>query len=54
MLFEHGFELENTYNEPCVICMTIITESIADHTNHFTDAFVCKIITYGLDIVTTL
>ena len=24
MLFEHGFELENTLNEPCIICMTLL------------------------------
>ena len=27
VLFEHGFELENTLNEPCIICMTLYAES---------------------------
>ena len=39
-LFEHGSELENTTNEPCIICMTLYTESVADRTNHFADVFV--------------
>ena len=39
-LFEHGFELENTFNEPCIICM--LTESDADQTDHFTDVLFTK------------
>ena len=54
MLFEHGFELENTLNKHCVICMTLITESIVDQTDHFTDAFFSEKVTYGYDIVTAL
>ena len=26
VLFEHGSGLENTENEPCIICMTLYTE----------------------------
>ena len=54
VLFEHGFDLKNTYNEPCIICMTLYTESVADQTDHFANAFVHENITYGYDIVTTL
>ena len=36
VLFEH----ENTSNEPCIICMTLYTERIADQTDHFADVFV--------------
>ena len=32
---EHGSELENTYNEPCIICMTLYRESVVDQTDHF-------------------
>ena len=39
MLFENEFKLENT-NESRVIYMTLYTESIADQTDHFADAFV--------------
>ena len=39
MLFEHGSELENTLNEPYIICMTLNTGSIADQTDHFADVF---------------
>ena len=48
MLFEYGFELENTYNEPCAICMTLYTESVADQTDNFADGFVCKNFAYVL------
>ena len=48
MLFEHGLELENTYDEPCSICMALYTESVADQTDHFTDAFVRENVAYGL------
>ena len=54
MLFEHGFEPENTENEPCNICMTLYTESIADKIDHFPDAFVREKVVYGYDVVTTL
>ena len=54
MLFEHGFELENTKNQPCIICMALYTESDADQTDHFADAFVWENVAYGYDIVTTL
>ena len=27
MLFEHGCELENTLNDPCIIYITLYTES---------------------------
>ena len=52
MLFEHGFKFEKTYNEPRVICMTLYTESVADHTDHFADAFVCKNLAYSYDVPT--
>ena len=48
VLFEYGFELENTYNEPCAICMTLYTESVADQTDNFADGFVCKNFAYVL------
>ena len=51
MLFEHGSELENTLNEPCIICMTLYMESIADHTDHFfTDVFLRKNFAYGCSV----
>ena len=40
VLFEHGSVLENTSNEPCIICMTLYTENIADQIDHFADVFV--------------
>ena len=54
MLFEHGSELENTYNEPCIICMTLYRESVVDQTDHFADVFVREHVAYGYDVVTTL
>ena len=48
MLFEHGSALENTLNEPCIICMTLYTERIADQTDHFADVFVRENVAYGL------
>ena len=42
VLFEHGSEFEITLNEPCIICMTLYTESVAYQTDHFTDFFVLK------------
>ena len=54
MLFEHGFELENTYNEPCINCMTLYTESVADQTDHFADVFVRENVAYRYDVVGTL
>ena len=30
------------------------TESVADQTDHFADAFVCENVAYGYDIETTL
>ena len=48
VLFEHGFKLENTLNEPRAIYMTLYTESIADRTDNFADAFVRE------NVVTTL
>ena len=44
VLFEHGFKLENFQNKPQVICMTSYMESVADHTDHFPDAFVCEML----------
>ena len=37
-----------------MICMTLNTESVADHTDHLPDAFVRENVTYGYDVVTTL
>ena len=54
VLFEHGFELENTSNEPRVICMTLYRESDVDQTDHFADVFVCDNVAYGYDVVATL
>ena len=54
MLFEHGFRLEDTENEPRVICMMLYTESIASQTDHFADTFVSENVAYGYDIVTIL
>ena len=51
VLFEHNFELEN---ESCTICKTLYTESIADQTDHYADAFVRENIAYGYDVVITL
>ena len=47
MLFEHGYELEKKpeKNEPCIICKTLYTESIAYQSDHFADAFVRENIT---------
>ena len=41
-LFEHGFKLENTSNEPRVVCMAL----------EWKDTFV--IVVYNYDVVTTL
>ena len=57
VLFEHGSELENTLNEPYIICRTLYTESIADQTDHFADVFcffVRENVAYGYDVVTRL
>ena len=54
VLFEHGSELENTINEPYIICMTLNTESIADQTDHFADVFVRENVAYGYDVVRRL
>ena len=53
VLFEHGSELENTYNEHCIICITLYTESVADQTDHFDDVFVLENIAWGCDDVMT-
>ena len=53
VLFEHGSELENTRNKPCIICMTYM-ESVVDKTDHFVGVFVRENIAYGYDFVTTL
>ena len=34
--------------------MTLYTESAADQTNHFADAFLRENVSYGYDVVTTL
>ena len=52
MLFEHGFKLENTLNEPCITRITLFTECVDDQTNHFTNAFVPENVAYGYDVVT--
>ena len=54
MLFEHGFKLENIWNDPWVICMTLYTESVEDQTDHFADDIVLENLEYGYDVVTTL
>ena len=52
VLFEHGSELENTEYEPCIICMTLYTERIADQTDHFANVFVRENVAYGYDVMT--
>ena len=45
VLFEHGSELENTYKQPCIICLTSYTESVADPNDlndHFADVLFVK------------
>ena len=54
VLFEHGFELENTSNKPQLTCMTLYTERIVDQTDHFADAFVSGNVTLSYDIVMTI
>ena len=54
VLFEHGFELENTYIEPCIYCLTLYMESVVDQTDHLADVFVHENVAYGYDFVTTL
>ena len=39
MLFEHGFELENTANEPRIIYMMLYTESVEDQTDLIAECF---------------
>ena len=53
VLFEHGFELDDTLKEPCIICMTLYTESVPDQTDHYSDAFVRENFEYSYDLVTT-
>ena len=48
------FGLENTLNEPCIICMTLYTESVVNQTDYFADAFVYENVAYGYNVVTTL
>ena len=50
-MFEHGSELENTLNKPCIICMTLYRESLADQTDHFADVFVSENIANGYVVV---
>ena len=50
MLFENGFELENTSNKPRVIYMTLYAESAAHQTDHFANAFVCENVAYSYDV----
>ena len=50
-LFEHRFKLENTYNEPQVIYMTLYTERVTDQTEYFADAFVHENVVCGCDNV---
>ena len=54
VLFEHGSELENTKNEPCIICMTLYMESVGDQTDHSAYVLVHENVTYGYDVVMTL
>ena len=57
MLFERGSELENTYKQLCIICLTLYMESVADPNDlndHLADVFVRKNVAYGYDVVTTL
>ena len=46
--------LDNTLNEPCVICISLYTESVAVQTEHFADAFVRENVANGYDVVTML
>ena len=51
---EHEFELENTSNEPRVICLTLYTKNLVDQTDHFTDFFGRENVAYGYDVVTPI
>ena len=42
VLFGDGSELENTLNEPFIVCMTLYTESIADQIDPFADVLFAK------------
>ena len=54
VLFEHGSELENTYNEPCIIFLTFYTKSVTDMTDHFAKVFVHENGAYCYNVVKTL
>ena len=54
VLFEHGCELENTSNEPRVICMMLYMEKVVDQTDHSANAFVREHVAYCYDIMTML
>ena len=54
MLFELGFKLQNTSNQPRVIYMELYAESSADQTDHFVDAFVSNNLAHGHDVVRML
>ena len=49
-----GLNLKNTSNEPRVVNMTLYTESFANQTDHFADAFVREKVVCGYDVVTML
>ena len=50
MLFDHGSELENTLNEPCIICMMLYMESVADQTDQFADVLVRENVANGYEV----
>ena len=54
MLFEHGSEFEILRRKPCIICMTLYTESVVDQNDHFAGVFVRENVAYGYNVVTTL
>ena len=50
--FEHGVNLKILKMSPKLFAWRY-TESMADQTDHFADAFVHKNMAYGFDVVTT-
>ena len=51
MLLKMGFNFKILQ---ILVYMTLYAESVADQTDHFTDAFVPENVAYGYDIVMTL
>ena len=54
VLFEHESELENSKNEPFIICMTLYTQRAAGQTDHSADVLVRENVACGYEVVTKL